>query len=78
MTDLMVDSWILRSVLFYFVLFYFILFYFFCLFRDTPATYGSSQARGPIRATAVGLRHSNMGSELGLQSTAQLRANLDP
>ena len=34
------------------------IFMFVCLFvcfRATPATYGGSQARGPIRATAAGL-----------------------
>ena len=42
--------------------FYFYLFIFF-LFMATPAAYGSSQAKGQIRATAAGLRHSNAGSE---------------
>ena len=39
------------------------------LFRATPATYGSSQARGPVRAVAAGLHHShsNAGSALCLQ-----------
>ena len=38
--------------------------------------YGGSQARGPIRAVAAGLRlsHSNAGSELRLQLTPQLTA----
>ena len=31
----------------------------FCLFRATPVAYGVSQARGRIRATAVGLCHSH-------------------
>ena len=41
----------------------------FCLFRATPMAYGSSQARGQIRAAAVGLRHgdSKGGSEPCLQ-----------
>ena len=30
-------------------------FFFFWLFRAAPASYGSSQARGPIGATAAGL-----------------------
>ena len=36
----------------------------FCLFRATPTTYGSSQARGPIGAEAASLqhRHSNTTS----------------
>ena len=33
-------------------------FFFFLLFRATPAAYGGSQARGPIRNTAAGLHHS--------------------
>ena len=42
--------------------------------------YGSSQARGGIRATATGLRHSlsNVGSKLHLQPTSQLLAKPDP
>ena len=50
------------------------LFCLFCLFRDTPATYGGSQARGRIRAAAAGLRqsHSNVGSEPPVQPTPQL------
>ena len=42
-----------------------ILFYFILLFRVTRVAYGCSQARGRIRAAAVGLRHSysNVGSE---------------
>ena len=42
--------------------------------------YGGSQARGPIRAIAAGLRHShsNIGSELRLQPALQLMAMLDP
>ena len=31
---------------------------FFCLFRATRVAHGGSQARGRIRATAVGLHHS--------------------
>ena len=38
--------------------------YLFLLFRAIPVTYGSSQSRGQIRATAASLRHScsNVGS----------------
>ena len=41
------------------------LFFFFCFFRATLMAYGSSQARGQIRAAAAGLHHnhSNVGSE---------------
>ena len=59
--------------------YYFILFLFFAFFRATPAAYGSSQARGQIRAITVSLRHSysNSGSEPHLQSTPQLTATPD-
>ena len=42
--------------------------------------YGSSQARGLIRAVAAGLHpsHSNARSELHLQPTPQLTAMPDP
>ena len=42
--------------------------------------YGSSQARGRIRATGASLRHShgNAGSELRLQPTPQLTEMPDP
>ena len=59
------------------------LFVLFCLFAISwaaPSAYGSSQARGPIRAVATSLRHShsNVGSELHLQPTPRLTATLDP
>ena len=47
------------------------LFWSVCLFRAAPVSYGGSQARGPIRAVATGLRaasatyttaHGNAGS----------------
>ena len=43
-------------------------------------TYGDSQARGLIGATAAGLRHSQskVGSEPRLQPTPQLTAMPDP
>ena len=52
----------------------------FCFFRTAPTAYGSSQARGRIRAAAAGLHHClrNMGSELCLQPTPQLTATPDP
>ena len=45
-----------------------------------PWQYRGSQARGPIRAVANGLRqsHSNAGSKPCLQPTPQLRATPDP
>ena len=59
----------------------FIFYLFICvlLFRATPTAYGSSKARGLIRATATGLHysHSNARSELYLQPTEQLRATPD-
>ena len=52
----------------------------FAFFRAAPAAWGSSQARGLIRAVAAGLRqsHSNTGLEPRLQSTPQLTATPDP
>ena len=65
-----------------FFLFVCFLFCFVFLFRAAPAAYGGSQARGPIGATAAGLRHSHStsGSEPRLQPTPQLTAMpiLDP
>ena len=52
-----VEQWVYYFVLFCFILFYFILFY--LLFRAAPSAYGSSQAHGRIRATAVNLHHSS-------------------
>ena len=50
--------------------------FFFVFSRATPAAYGGSQAMGWIRAVAAGQHqsHSNIGSELHLQSTPQLTA----
>ena len=49
-------------------------------FRAALMTYGSSQARGLIRAAAASLHHSqgNMGSEPRLRPTPQLTAVPDP
>ena len=49
-------------------------------FRAAPVAYGSSQARGRIRATAAGLchSHSHAGSEPCLRPTPQLMAMPDP
>ena len=53
---------------------------FFFLFKATPGSYGSSQARGKIRAVTACLHrsHSNTGSELYLQPMLQFVATLDP
>ena len=52
---------------------------FILLFRAIPGAYGSSQARGPVRATAAGLHHRhNMESKLHLRPTPQLMAMPDP
>ena len=50
------------------------------LFRASPTSHGSSQARGQIGATVAGLHHShsNEGSEQHLQLTPQLTATPDP
>ena len=55
-------------------------FFFLGLFRSSPAAYGGSQARGPIRAVATGLcqSHSNTGPKPPLWPTPQLMATLDP
>ena len=47
--------------LFYFI-FYFLKFW---LFKAAPMAYGSSQARGPIGASAAGLHHSHSHSHAG-------------
>ena len=49
------------------------------LFRATLTAYGSSQAKGQIRAVAAGLRHShsNVGTEPCLRPTSQLMATPD-
>ena len=59
--------------------FIYLFIYLFLLFRAPPATYGGSQARDRIGATAAGLRrsHSNAGIELRLQPTPQLTAMPD-
>ena len=48
--------------------------------RATPSAYGSSQARGSIRAAAANLHHShsNARSKLHIRPTPQLTATLDP
>ena len=50
------------------------------IFRAALMTYGSSRARGQIRAAAGGLHHnhSHTGYELCLWPTPQLSAMLDP
>ena len=54
--------------------------FFFAISWAAPTAYGSSQARGRIRAVAASIRqsHSNTGSEPRLQPTPQLTATLDP
>ena len=74
------------SYLFYFITFYFILFYFiFCLLSSLGCicimwSYGGSQAKGWIGASAAGLHHShsNLGSEPCLQPTPQHTTTPDP
>ena len=53
--------------------------FFFLHFRAIPMAYGSSQARGQIRAAAAGLHHShsNSGPEPHLWPTPQLTSTLD-
>ena len=54
--------------------------FFFFFLMVMPAAYGSSQARGQIRAAAVGVHHSHSKarSEPCLRHTPQLEAKLDP
>ena len=59
-------------------IFYLKKFFFLVFFRAAPKAYGSSQARGQVRATAAGLCHSHTRSELHLWPTLQLTAKLDP
>ena len=76
--------WILYICIFYIKNFIKIIeciyFFFFVFSRATPASYGGSQARGPIGAIAAAVcqRHSNGGSEPRLQPAPQLTAMPDP
>ena len=58
----------------------FIFIYLLCFFRATPVTYGNSQCRGQIGATAAGLHHShnNEGSKVSLRPTPRLMVMPDP
>ena len=64
----------------YVVHFFLYFIYLFLLFRAIPGAYGSSQARGRVRAVAASLSHShgNTKSKLCLWPTPQLRAMPDP
>ena len=55
-------------------------FFFFPFLRAAPTAYGGAQARGRIRATAAGLRHSlsNVGFEPRLRPTPQFTVMPDP
>ena len=66
-----------NMILFYFIIY---LFVFFAFSRAALVAYRGSQARGLIRAVAASLHqsHSNVGSELHLQSAPQLMAMPDP
>ena len=50
----------------------------FFILRPATTPYGSSKARGQIRAMAASLCHSNVESEPHLQPTPRLTATLDP
>ena len=62
------------------VILIFLFLFHFLLFRAPPVAYGSSQARGRIRAVAASLchSHSNVGSEPCLGPTPHLAATPDP
>ena len=47
-------------------------------FRAAHAAYGSSQARGRIKAVATSLGHGNAGLELSLRPTPHQRRILKP
>ena len=66
--QLKVKSQQIKEYSFFFFLFFSFFFFFFFFLRATPAAYGSSQARGLIRAANASLHHShsNVGSEPGL------------
>ena len=55
-------------------------FFFFLVFLGPHPQHGSSQARGRVRAAAMGLHHShsNRGSEPHLRPTPQFMATPDP
>ena len=65
---------------FYLFIYLFIYYLFIFAFRAAPVTYGSSQARSPIRAAAAGLcySHSNARSKSYLQPTPQLMVLREP
>ena len=54
------------------ILLFFFFFFFFGLFRAVGLAYGSSQARGQIRAAPTSLHHSNEGFEPHLWPIPQL------
>ena len=63
----------------YRLLFIYLSIYLFIYFRAAPVAYGSSQARGQIRAIAAGLpQPQQMGIQAILQPTPQLTATPDP
>ena len=59
---------------------HFFFFFFFGVFRAAASAYGSSKARGQIRAVAAGLHHSHSHArfELCLRLTPQPTATRDP
>ena len=61
------------------VCFPFFFFFLFAVSWAAPASYGGSQARGPVGAVAASLHqsHSNAGSEPRLRPTSQLTATPD-
>ena len=49
---------------------------FFCLFRAAPTAYGSSQARGRIRAAAAGLLVSPRVESIALRKLITYKLNI--
>ena len=76
--DYMFLFFLMAIYIYIYIAFFF--FFFFFLFRAAPTVYGSSQARGGIRATATSLchSHSNARSEPRLQPAPWLMATPDP
>ena len=66
------------SSIFSFVVAVLLLLFAFFFFRAALVAYGSSQARGQIRAAATDNSYSHTGSEPHLEPTPQLTAMLDP
>ena len=79
-TEFTPSLWNLKALYLYLPFYVWISAYFFFFFFcwAAPVAYGSSQAKGPTRAVANSLRHSNVESKSHLWPTPQLTAMPDP